>query len=44
MLGIFYFIILTPFSVTRKKTKNYSFSNKMWVDVEKDKIDYENGF
>ena len=44
MLGIFYFTILTPFSVTRKKTKNYSFSNKMWVDVEKDKIDYENGF
>ena len=44
MLGIFYFMILTPFSVTRKKTKNYSFSNKMWVDVEKDKIDYENGF
>ena len=44
MLAIFYFIILTPFSVTRKKTKNYSFSNKMWVDVEKDKIDYENGF
>ena len=44
MLGIFYFTILTSFSVTRKKTKNYSFSNKMWVDVEKDKIDYENGF
>ena len=44
MLGVFYFTILTPFSVTRKKTKNYSFSNKMWVDVEKDKIDYENGF
>lgn len=44
MLAIFYFIILTPFSIIRKRGKNYSFSNKMWVDVEKDKIDYENGF
>ena len=44
MLAIFYFMILTPFSVSRKRGKNYSFSNKMWVNVEKNKIDYENGF
>ena len=44
MLAIFYFMILTPFSVSRKRSKNYSFSNKMWVNVEKNKIDYENGF
>lgn len=44
MLAIFYFMILTPFSISRKRGKNYSFSNKMWVNVEKNKIDYENGF
>ena len=44
MLAIFYFMILTPFSVSRKRGRNYSFSNKMWVNVEKNKIDYENGF
>lgn len=44
MLAIFYFMILTPFSVSRKRGKNYSFSNKMWINVEKNKIDYENGF
>ena len=44
MLSIFYYFILTPFSILRKKTTNYSFSNKMWVDTEKNKIDFENGF
>tara|TARA_B100000282_G_scaffold263632_1_gene213756 strand:+ start:346 stop:753 length:408 start_codon:yes stop_codon:yes gene_type:complete len=44
MLSVFYFLILTPFSILRKKTTSYSFLDKMWVDIEKNKIDFENGF
>ncbi len=44
MLSVFYFLILTPFSILRKKTTSYSFIDKMWVDIEKNKIDFENGF
>ena len=44
LLSIFYFFILTPFSFIRKKSKNYNFLNKMWVDVERSEIDFENGF
>ena len=44
LLSIFYFSILTTFSYLKKNTKNYSFLNKMWVDVETNQIDFENGF
>ena len=44
LLSIFYFFILTPLSFIKKKGKNYYFLNKMWVDVERSEIDFENGF
>ena len=44
LLSIFYFFILTPFSYLKKNTKSYSFLNKMWVDVEANEVDFENGF
>lgn len=43
-LAVFYFLIFTPFAKIKHNSKNYSFSDSNWKDVEDSLVDFENGF